>query len=159
MAAPVSRAYAAFLLTVWAFAVILLGLSAHVYKVTSIWPGPNGHGVLVQCIFAASWTTFFTTLFVIGSFIAPASMFFGAAVNFIFIFLSFLQLIVAAGSIAAVLNSYGIPIGGASSSLWKATEAFAFITAFFALFASLYAGKEYLTGKATPVKQHKEEHF
>ncbi|GAA5969425.1 hypothetical protein JCM11641_008112 [Rhodosporidiobolus odoratus] len=156
MAAPVSRMYLAWLAVCWAFSVVSLGLSARIISHGTIFPSSEFHGVLIQNVFAQSWNTLFTTLFLIGSAVAARSIFFGAAANFVFIFLGFLQTIVGLGSFSAVVKQYGIP---EMNSIYKAYWGIGWVTTFFIMFAALYAGKEYLTGQATPVKQHKEEHF
>lgn len=137
----------------FAFSVIALGLAASLIANGSF-PASNFHGVIIQGTFAAAWTTFFTLLFLITAFVLPRNSFFSAGVVGIFVFLGFLQLIVAAGGTVAVLKTYGTPDHNA---LYKALQAFLFIAAFFALFTTVGAFLNYVAGKAVDVKPRKEE--
>ncbi|GAA6063302.1 hypothetical protein JCM10212_006712 [Sporobolomyces blumeae] len=158
MAAGISKTTTIPLLALtFIFSVITLGLVAHIEKVGSF-PASNFHGVIIQLTFAAAWTTLFSLVFMITGFVLSRNSFFSAGVVGIFIFLSFLQLIVGAGGLVAVLKKYGTPDNG---SLYKALQAFAFISAFFALFTTVAAFLNYVAGKAVDVQPKKEEevHF
>ncbi|GAA6038398.1 hypothetical protein JCM8097_007629 [Rhodosporidiobolus ruineniae] len=159
MPAPVSRTYLGSLTLSFVFSVISLGLIAYICKKGNggVWPGPNGWGVVVQNVFAFAWATFFSLLFLVLSAVAPRSIFGGAAVNFIFIFLAFLQAVAGLGSYSAVVRDFGIPF---SSSIWKAYWGIGWVATFVLLGTALHAGYLYIVGQATPAPQHKEtEHF
>ncbi|GAA6003867.1 hypothetical protein JCM10207_006442 [Rhodosporidiobolus poonsookiae] len=156
MVARVSRPYLGWLAVVWVFSVISLGLVGRLIAKGTIWYG-EARPVTIENTFAMSWGTFFTTILLIGSAVAPEFFLFGAALNFVLLFLGFLLSVVGLGSITGIINQFGY--SGEMTSLWKAYLGIGWCQTFFIFFAALWAGYHYVTGQATPVKEHKEEHF
>ncbi|GAA5938869.1 uncharacterized protein JCM15063_004894 [Sporobolomyces koalae] len=158
MAAGISKATTVPLLALtFIFSAIGLGLSAALIA-KSTFSGYEPRAVIIQGCFACAWTVLFSLIFMITSVAAPRNSFFSAGVVGIFIFLGFLQLIVAAGSSVALYKSEG---AGYNASVHKAWLAFAFVSAFFALFTTVAAFLNYVAGKAVDVEPRKEEdpHF
>ncbi|GAA5859032.1 hypothetical protein JCM8547_003975 [Rhodosporidiobolus lusitaniae] len=142
---PVSRPYLGMLALTWVFSVVALGLSAHLVKSGSVFPGPEGRRILVEGVFSFSWLTLFTTVLLIGSAVAPRSLFFGAAINFVLVFIGFLLAVVGLGSITAVISQFGRP--GEMSSIWRAYEGIGWVATWFTFFTALWAGHDYITNK------------
>ncbi|GAA5878342.1 hypothetical protein JCM1840_001384 [Sporobolomyces johnsonii] len=158
MAVGVSRSYIPLLALSWALSVACLGLSASIIAQGKSFPASDFHGVIIQSVFSSTWATLFTTIFLIGSVVAPTVVFFGAATQFIILFLGFLQAIVAAGSTQAIIHQYGYPD---HKSLYRGWEGMSFVLAFFLLFTAVWAGLCQVTGQAANVKpvEEKEVHF
>ncbi|GAA5885754.1 hypothetical protein JCM16303_006051 [Sporobolomyces ruberrimus] len=118
----------------------------------------ESRGVIIQSVFACAWTTFFSLLFLITGFVLPRNSFFSAGVVGIVIFLSFLQLIVAAGSSVALYKTDGALY---SRPVHRAWLGISFVAAFMALFTTIAAFLNYVAGKAVDVQPRKEEdpHF
>ncbi|GAA5952115.1 hypothetical protein JCM3765_005200 [Sporobolomyces pararoseus] len=140
------------------FAVVGLGLSSALVAKTSF-STHTSRAVLVQSIFACSWTVFFSLLFLITSFVLARNSFFSAGVVGIFMFLAFLQLIVAAGSSVSLYKTEGPAYNKAVHRAWLGIS---FVTAFMALFTTVAAFLNYVSSKAVePTHANKEEevHF
>ncbi|CEQ42854.1 SPOSA6832_04725, partial [Sporobolomyces salmonicolor] len=147
LAGGASRSYIPLLALTWAISVACLGLSASIIAEGNSFPASDFHGVIIQ-----------SAIFLIGAVVAPTVVFFGAACQFIFLFLGFLQAIVAAGSTQAIIHQYGYPD---HKSLYRGWEGMSFVLAFFLLFTAVWAGLCYATGQAAHAKpvQEKEVHF
>ncbi|GAA6000697.1 uncharacterized protein JCM10292_000550 [Rhodotorula paludigena] len=159
MAVPVHRPYLGLVALTWALSVVSLGLSAHAIAAGTIFPNGEFHGILIQSVFAWTYNTLFSTVFLVGSLVASTSVFFGAAAHFVVFFLGFLQAIVSAGSFSAIINKLGYP---EMTNIYKAFYGVGFTAAFIVMFTAIWAGLTYVSGRATepaPTKPEKEEHF
>jgi hypothetical protein len=125
---------------------------------TSFLPADESKGVIIQSVFACAWTTLFSLIFLITGLVMPRNSFFSAGVVGIIIFLSFLQLIVAAGSSVALYKTDGALY---NRSVHRAWLGISFVAAFMALFTTVSAFLNYVAGKAVDVQPKKEEevHF
>ncbi|GAA5897182.1 uncharacterized protein JCM6883_006608 [Sporobolomyces salmoneus] len=139
------------------FAVVGLGLSAALLA-KSTFNTHTSRAVIIQGVFAESWTVFFSLIFLITSFVLPRNSFFSAGVVGIMMFLSFLQLIVAAGSCTSLYKDEGALY---NSGVHRAWLGIAFISAFMALFTTVAAFLNYIASKAVTAQPKKEEevHF
>lgn len=140
------------------FAVVGLGLSAALVS-KSGFSTYESKAVIIQSVFACAWTVLFTLVFLITSFALARNSFFSAGVVGIFVFLAFLQLIVAAGSSVALYKSEGALY---NRSVHRAWLGISFVTAFMALFTTVAAFLDYVSSKAVePAHVNKEEevHF
>jgi len=106
------------------FAVVGLGLSSALVAKTSF-ATHTARSVLIQGIFACAWTVLFALIFLITSFVLARNSFFSAGVVGIFMFLAFLQLIVAAGSSVSLYKTEGPAY---NKSVHRAWLGIAFVT-------------------------------
>uniref|UniRef100_A0A0K3CC84 Uncharacterized protein n=1 Tax=Rhodotorula toruloides TaxID=5286 RepID=A0A0K3CC84_RHOTO len=156
MAAGVSAPYGGYLWLVWALSVASLGLSAALLsKHSGPYPSSEWHGVLIQNVFAWAWNV---TILAPASFVLSHNVFFGAASQFLVLFVGFLQAIVGLGSITGLTRKYGYPD---HTQLYRAYLGVGWTATFLLLFAALWAGFHYVTGQATaaPPKKDEEVHF
>ncbi|GAA5989471.1 hypothetical protein JCM5350_005931 [Sporobolomyces pararoseus] len=140
------------------FAVVGLGLSAALIAKSSF-PTFEARAVIIQSVFACSWTVLFSLVFLITSFVLARNSFFSPGVVGIFMFLAFLQLIVAAGSSVSLYKTQG---AGYNKAVHRAWLGISFVTAFMALFTTVAAFLNYVASKAvepTHVNKEEEVHF
>ncbi|POY72404.1 hypothetical protein BMF94_4561 [Rhodotorula taiwanensis] len=158
MAISASRTHLPLLAFVWALSVVCLGLSAHIIAKSNEFPVSQYHAVLIQCVFCWAWNSFFLLILIIGNAVAPRSVFFGAAVTFLLLFIGWLQSIVAAGSWTSIERTYGYLDLEKEK---KALEGLQWVTTVFLLVDTVWAGLSYISNQATEVVPKKEEevHF
>ncbi|GAA5894430.1 hypothetical protein JCM6882_004818 [Rhodosporidiobolus microsporus] len=155
--ARVSTVFLGMLALSWALAVPALGLSAAIVAKATGYANDEYQGVMIQSTFAWAWTTLFTTILLIGDLVAGNFFLFSPAMNFVLLFISWLQTIVSFGSFAAIQNDYGyFELGNLYKGFYGVCGAATFIL----MFTTVYALYQHITTRATPVPEHKEtEHF
>ncbi|KAK4056971.1 hypothetical protein OIO90_001871 [Microbotryomycetes sp. JL221] len=99
-----SVVYRALLVALFAFSVVGLGLGATLCSTVGPmpWPAFALDSVTIQATFALTWTTLFTGLFLMSALFCHWTN--SLLLHFVTLFLAFLQLIVAAGSMVTQLD-------------------------------------------------------